>query len=257
MAPSSPGSPSSPRCEFLEWDSAHFGIRIGRYRPVHLDAPHLSAAIDWCRANQVSCLYLLVDHPSTSQRELLEQFHFRDVDLRLTLQRGLAGASCAVAPSVRPAREQDLPMLEAIAADSHIDSRFYRDGHFSRERCDELYRIWIRKSCHGQAQRVWVIDQGAGAAGYCTCQLLPDGTGSIGLIAVSKDFRSQGLGKELVEAALSYFTDHRCERVEVVTQGLNRSATALYQARGFQPKLSQTWFHHWADHSTNATLGGQ
>ena len=51
---------------------------------------------------------------------------------------------------------RDLQQLKEIARRSHIESRFYFDGRFPMARCNELFELWIERSCLGWADAVFV-----------------------------------------------------------------------------------------------------
>ena len=149
-------------------------------------------------------------------------------------------------PSIRPATPGDIPALKSIAACSHTHTRFYEDGHFSRERCNELYATWIEKSCESEADHVLVsVLPGHPACGYITCQFDTAVIGSIGLVAVAEAARGQGLARALLNAALATFGKSGIRTVTVVTQGGNRNALRLYQKAGFIISREETWFHKW------------
>lgn len=232
-------------CEKLEWDSRHFGRKIGRVKGTHLDAARMDAVLAWNQEQKMECLYLLADPASELTLELAKRNGFEQMDERLGFRRSTRGLEPAGADEIREFALEDLPELQGIAARSHGDSRFYRDRHFERELCDEMYRVWIRRSCGGWAERVWVaIDQGR-PAGYCSCHIGEGGQGSIGLIAVAEECRGKGIGWKLLQRSLHYFAGQGIESVSVVTQGANQKACALYERCGFQLEKSEVWFHGW------------
>jgi ribosomal protein S18 acetylase RimI-like enzyme len=135
--------------------------------------------------------------------------------------------------------------LREIAGVSHTDSRFYHDSGFPRQRCDELYRTWIEKSCNGYADIVLVAEVEDTAVGYISCHLLDGGGGQIGLVGVDAQMQGHGLGRALICSALTWFAGQGATRVTVVTQGRNLAAQRLYARSGFVPKSVQLWYHRW------------
>jgi dTDP-4-amino-4,6-dideoxy-D-galactose acyltransferase len=220
----------------LAWDSDFFGRRIAR-----LD----SIPTDWrqrAEDQRIECLYYLVDASDLQAIRSAETAGFQLMDVRVTLAARLtARAARAATGRVRPARPEDVAGLEQIAASSHHDTRFYADDRFDRDRVDEMYRVWIRRSCADPDGRVWVLDEGAGPGGYSTCA--PDG--KIGLVAVAPDRRGRGAGHDLVQASLSWFAERGLTEVSVVTQGRNLAAQHLYQRCGFTTARIELWFHRW------------
>jgi GNAT superfamily N-acetyltransferase len=103
---------------------------------------------------------------------------------------------------IRLPRPDDIPYLADLASRSHNDSRFYVDGRFHREACDQLFRVWVTRSCSDPsfAGAVFVAEVNNQPCGYITCAV-KDGRGDIGLIAVDERFRKQGLGQALLPAS--------------------------------------------------------
>jgi GNAT superfamily N-acetyltransferase len=218
---------------FLPWDSDHFETRIGR-----LD--------EWddqwreqAEAQRIDCLYFLVDASNQAIIDAAQASQFRLVDMRVTLSRVAGRPLPALDPRVRPARSEDSHQLQRIAECSHHDTRFYADPGFARDRVDEMYRIWIRRSC--ARAKVWVWDEGEGASGYATAE----DSGEIGLVAVSADVRGKGVGAALVTAALISMYDLGIPVATVVTQGRNVAGQRLYQRVGFTSSRVELWYHRW------------
>jgi dTDP-4-amino-4,6-dideoxy-D-galactose acyltransferase len=231
---------------FLDWDSAHFGIRIGRVLPASIDREILRSAADWADSTSVDCMYLLVDSNDPDAVRIAGESGWRMVDMRVTL--GANVHDNAVADnSLREATADDIPYLRQLARRSHKDSRFYSDGRFPAPACDELYAKWIERSVRDRdfAGAVFVPQTTEDrAAGYITCAI-KEGVGDIGLIAVDEEFRRLGIGKKLLAESVRWFARQGAERVLVVTQGRNIPALRMYERAGFNVESIQLWFHRW------------
>jgi dTDP-4-amino-4,6-dideoxy-D-galactose acyltransferase len=232
--------------EYLEWDSRFFGRRIARVRGRHLNDNLLANILEWCSAQRIECLYFLAASDDPETIRLAERNAFGFVDIRTTFERSLEGLP--EEPSgIRPSRPDDLPQLKRITGRGFSDSRFYSDLHFDRPSCDELYAVWIEKSCQGYADCVLVADFNGKAAGYVTCSLGPSQAGSIGLIAVDPESQGCGLGQRLLASALHYFRNNGMTSGTVVTQGRNIKSQRLYERCGFLTKSIGLWYHRWFD----------
>jgi dTDP-4-amino-4,6-dideoxy-D-galactose acyltransferase len=232
---------------FLEWDSTFFARRIAAVLNAPLQATEVPEVLAWCRADRIECLYVLTDADDVPTLHALEAAGGRNVDIRLTFDCNPTKASHAAGKSIRPRRESDVGALRAIAAASHVNSRFYADGHFPRARCNELYATWVEKSCRGWAEEVFVADVGGQPSGYLSCHVRAGGRGEIGIVGVATEAQGRGLGRELVATALWWFAERGIERVTVVTQGRNIVAQRLYQSMGFRSAQVQLWHHLWFD----------
>lgn len=231
-----------PRCELLPWDSDFFGRPIARVNGAQLTAAQAERADRWCKTHDIACLYLLADADDPATARIAQRRGFRMVDVRVTLEAPSGGTPSL--GGVRVWRREDLEALRAIARLSHRDSRFYCDGNFPRDRCDELYAAWIERSCAGYADEVLVLDWDGQAAGYvsCHCDLIE---GRIGLLGVAAAAQGRGGGTALVNAALQWFGERGLAEASVVTQGRNVRAQRLYQGCGFKTRSVQVWFHRW------------
>lgn len=239
-------------CELLEWDSTFFGCRIARVVGHRLDDAAARAALDWCEREAVACLYFLADADDAATTAAAEAHGFGMKDIRVTSACDLDQPRPAPAPDgprVRPASRADADAIEAMAAASYTDSRFYFDTRFPRERVSGLYRRWARQSVEGGADQVLVLEQVGRPAGFITCHLLPERQGSVGLGCVDAAARGQGLGAHLYGAALDWFASRGVRRVSYVTQGRNVRAQRLIQRLGFRTESVRIWYHRWFDGS--------
>ncbi len=166
------------------------------------------------------------------------------MDIRLTFQVTVETIS-APTGIVRPAQPSDLAALMQTARSSFHTSRFYCDPNFAKSRCDDLYATWIEKSCNGYADFVLVAEHAGQAAGFITGHAGPDGTGSIGLLAVDSAHQGIQLGARLVSAAQCAFRERGIHTIAVVTQGRNLRAQRLYQKCGFVSRSVDLWYHRW------------
>jgi len=251
-------------CDILEWDSDFFRSKIARLREDTL-RPALADAVDvWCERQAVDCLYALLrsDDPESSRVAL--SHGYRLVDVRVTLEREtscrpesqLDSRSSRPTCVIRPFQARDLPGLRRIARARHRDTRFFFDGNFAPQRCEDLYERWIIASCEGYAQAVFVAQpketseegmaQSSDCIGYITCHLdEPEKPGRIGLVAVDAASTSRGVGRALVESAVEWFAPQGRLRVSVVTQGRNVPAIRLYERCGFSTSRVELYYHKW------------
>jgi ribosomal protein S18 acetylase RimI-like enzyme len=249
-------APAPATCRYLDWDSHFFQRRIARLLPTRLEPQVMEQALDWCRGQEIDCLYFLAagDHPLSSR--LACQHGFILVDTRLTLERDLSSLEIeTVAPSgdawVRDWQPSDIPALSDIAAHSFTQTRFHNDPGFSRERAEALYRTWIETSCQGYADQVLVVVDRDTPAGFITLNVhAGQSLGSIALLGVAQASRQRGLGSRLVSAGLTWLAAHGAVRAAVVTAGANLPALRLYQRSGFHLSDFSLWFHKWFSHAT-------
>jgi TDP-D-fucosamine acetyltransferase len=244
--------PDTTTCEILDWDSTFFGCRIARYRRPRCLPDDVAALVIECEARDIECVYVLVDASDTDSIINLQQIHARLTDVRVTF--GAAVHQPAESPTldrsgvrVRPAADSDIAALTRIASVSHRDTRFYADRHFSPERCDRLYEVWIENSCRGYADAVLVAeDEAGGPVGYVTCHKTKAADrGHIGLLAVGEQAQARGVGSALLQAALAWFATNDVTAMTVVTQLRNLRAVRFYGRGGLLVSTAELWFHFW------------
>jgi len=231
-------------CRKLDWDSRFFGVSIARAIPSRLDVERCQRMLDWCLREGVDCLYFLADDDSETRR-LLEAAAFRRVDDRVTLEREVTERPNPPAAGARPSTLSDIPALRAIAAVSHRDSRFYNDGSFDREKCDEFYRVWIEQSCRGWADHVVVAERNGAAVGYLTVHLHGPEKATLGLMGVDPALKRQGVGGHLLRGALAWLEARSVKRVSLATQGRNSASLGFFKNAGFRPIGVAAWYHRW------------
>jgi dTDP-4-amino-4,6-dideoxy-D-galactose acyltransferase len=231
-------------CRFREWDSRHWGLRIAQVEGSRLTPKSAASIRSWCESRAIDCVYFLADDDPETLR-LAEGAGYRRVDTRVTLEREPEASPAGAEGIVRLFEPNDLPVLCRIARSSHHATRFYRDGRFPGPKCDDLYETWIRKSCGGEAQAVFVAAPDGPAKGYLTCHLDEPAEGKIGLMAVAEDARGKGLGRALVREALRWFGARSVRRVSVVTQGDEGGARRFYESCRFAVCSVQVWYHGW------------
>lgn len=240
----------TPICDYLRWDSEFFGKRIARFRGGSLTAESGRALEAYCKMESIDCVYLLADSPDMKTVRVAESQGFSLMDVRMTFSHDLSAArltkSKASVP-IRPGDENDYAQLRGIAGAVFEGTRFFMDEKLCAK-APELYRIWVEKSLQGDAE-VLVSESdlgGGGISGFITCDI--DGeaqTGTIGLVGVDSAHRGKGIGRLLVEAVLTRAAAQGLQFVQVVTQGRNLPAQALYQRTGFVSSSVQLWFHKW------------
>src|SRR5262249_40600106 len=79
----------TPLCEFLEWDTRFFGVRVARVVGRTLDDENARSVLNWCEKEQIDCLYFLADANSEASVSAAEKYGFSLKDVRITCQKKL------------------------------------------------------------------------------------------------------------------------------------------------------------------------
>jgi dTDP-4-amino-4,6-dideoxy-D-galactose acyltransferase len=231
--------------EVLAWDSEWWGVTTGRTTVRRLDRAVVAQIDAACAALDVELVYHRSAADDQESTRLAQAAGFRMVDIRLAMAAPVPRPAPQVPGRVRLARPGDAARLGDLAAVSHLNTRFFADGHLPEDRCEALYRAWIEGDLRGRADAVYVVDDGDGPVGYLS---IVSGAGrvAIGLVAVAVSARGGGAGSDLVAAAMAWSADHGYDVLDVVTQGGSTPAQRLYQRMGFSTTEVDLWFHRWS-----------
>lgn len=234
----------------LDWDSRFFGSAVARIVPDRLSSERLAALLEELRGQGVSLVYWATACEPPDVAATVSAFAGRLVDRRVTyvrnLDAGTAGeerAAVAVETYASPDADED---LERLAVQAGEFSRFRVDPGISRDKFEELYRIWIRKSVTKDLADAVLVIRGADRRVVAMITVgEKQGRGDIGLVAVDDSSRGRGLGKHLLAAAMRYFRERDLELLQVVTQGANRAACRLYESVGCSVEEQRDVYHFW------------
>lgn len=213
----------------MSWDGDWWGIRTAR-------AEHLDGLSQWAKDNTVGLIYLLIDSEDTEQLHCAEESGYRVMDTRITLSRPTSPRMSFA----RLHREEDVARLCDIARHAFRHTRFYADTELDRGSVDALYEEWVRSACAGEADTVLVFSVDKVPVGFVTVHLEP---ARIGLIAVADDYRGNGIGAELTDAAIDYVHAYNPGEIRVATQVANIGALRTFESCGFRVCESAYWLH--------------
>ena len=233
----------------LEWDSTFWGLRVAKASSSSLDDVAAAELDAWCAGARVDCAFLLAAADDAETAEVARAHRYFHADTRITLEALLQVDVRREVEGVR-AREAapaDLARLEVIAAVSHDQTRFYFDRRFPREGCSDMYRQWIRKSCQGWADAVFVMEFEGTVSGYVTCHVDDSVRAHIGLLGVDAGARGKGTGKTLVTTARNWAEARGMQVMSVATQARNVGGLRLYESCDFKASSADAWYHCWYD----------
>lgn len=247
----------------LPWDSAFFGLPMARVYLLHDDRspgailPKLiTASLQQCRDRGLRHLSVRIDVADAEAIQALEDAGFRLMDALATY----------IYPTKRPAPEpmKEMGVLRVFQPDDRqqileitreayrgFRGRYHLDPHLPRERSDELYVEWARKSCDGEwADVVLVTENGKGEIhGWASYRQI-EPVSSVGGTAI----RGGGLGACRREKPGAYAGLLRAatERIhggggvtEMQTQIFNFATIRLYESVNTQFVRADYTLHAW------------
>jgi ribosomal protein S18 acetylase RimI-like enzyme len=237
-----------PHYQPLSWDSAHFGMAVGRLVGDVGDNATLAQLLDQAKAAGACLVYFLHTRPFTVEQLALETYGGRRVAGYVRFALPLPAPTATAGPPEGVVLDRyhgpvDDPRVLALGMAAGWLSRFRRDDRLPREKCDQLYDLWTRRSIAGQmADEVlvaWRQDAPIGLVSYTGQGDL----GEIGLVGVAESARGGGIGRALLALAHRRMCDRGLRRAEVVTQSENQGACRLYRGVGYSPIVVGASYH--------------
>ena len=136
-------------------------------------------------------------------------------------------------------------VMKELGLQSGLWSRFALDPLLRKGEFNLLYEKWVERSLLKEiAYETLTVMIDSQPGGLIT--LAEEGTGtSIGLFAVAKENRGQGIGKLLLEAAETISFSRGDGQLSVATQGKNKDACEVYRRHGFEVKSETYIYNYW------------
>lgn len=138
--------------------------------------------------------------------------------------------------NIRPFQFQEISVLEKIAYDSFVYSRFHGDPEIDQEIANRSRAEWIKNACNGRAEMVFVAEIDKRPVGFVVCQIKnseKEKFGNLDLIAVDSQYRGRHIGRDLTISFLDFCKKNNCLFSKVGTQAHNIPAIKMYEKVGF------------------------
>ena len=242
-------TPTEKGFEILSWDSDVFGFPVARVSAADHRSDLVNILQD-ARRNGVRLAYLLTEDDRVARAA--SDAGGTMVSERVTFVRPLTSADAqresppgdAGVVEKWPGTAPTPEFLE-LAREAGLHSRFRIDPGIPAGVFERIYDAWITNSLNRTiADEVLVTRENSSITGLVTVGE-KGGRADIGLLAVGKGARGRGLGRALVEAALSWGVARKCGEAQVVTQRENVAACRLYESCGYRVERGERVFHFW------------
>lgn len=248
----------------LPWDSAFFGIPMGRIlyvlRSEHARREDLTEAISACveeyRGAGILHVAARIDVADADAITALEDQGFRLMDALVTyvhLPKHDPPPAVREVGVLRAYRDDDEAQVVDIAREAYrgFRGRFHLDPHLPDDKCDELYIEWARKVCtRDMVHEILVSENERGDLHGFTSFRRIEPVSTIagvpmygrGLGACRRD--RPGAYAGLIRAAAASVHE-RGGVAECQTQNYNFSTVRVYEAVGMQYVRADYTFHAW------------
>lgn len=223
----------------LDWDSDFFGFAIARLM-LH---PYLEVLHQLHTQTQIELAYFSSKQPINLAEN--PYFEIKLVDEKTVFLKGNLIQKMLPDNVVTYGSTIANEELLSLAVASGIYSRFNVDEKIGNDKFKKLYQIWIERSVKGEiAEKVLIFKIEQVIAGFITLGE-KNNRADIGIIAVDRNFRGKGIGKNLMRAAENWAFENHYNELQVVTQGQNKEAGGLYGSSGFNIDNVEYFYHLW------------
>lgn len=231
--------------ENLAWDSAFFKLDVGRIDVSRSGVWNALELKDLIVHSSKDLLYVFVSGTLTEPenaavRQVLSTSSGVRYDKRMTFRKRLATSALASQKGAIAATRLSAPLME-LAYASGVYSRFSLDCRLSPF-FRPMYQKWLEKDFANGKVFVWPND--VNPQGMATISVR-EGRGTIGLVAVTEQSRGKGIASALMKTADDWLLSQGIYECEVVTQGANLAAQALYRKAGFSCCEQTDVWHVW------------
>lgn len=235
----------------LPWDSGFFGYIVAQIIPQSLSQTDLLKLLDTLRKKNVQLVYWATNKSDRMSHSSAHSCGGSLVDKKITFVKKKEFIP------IQPVSEKVLIYNYSKTTSEMIDlaiqagmySRFRIDKKIGTDKFKKLYSLWIQRSVQREIAHNVLIIQDTKLKNHPVIALATVGEknnrGSIGLVAVHKNYRGQNLGTSLVHAAINWFIRNGYKESEVVTQGKNIISCNLYKKCGYEVEKTEWWYHFW------------
>jgi GNAT superfamily N-acetyltransferase len=235
--------------EISNLDTVHFGIRSARTADVTADA--LPRILDFCRDEQVGFLIARCNAADLAAARAMCAAGFDLMDTLVYAERSMSEPppQSSGPTFVRPARADDVPVIEAIARESfsgYAAGHYHADPRLDPLKCDDVYVSWALRAWSGEAADAMFIGEVdgriAGFLAVCGGQ-----TGTAPIAGVTAGARRRGVYRALIEESIRWCAAAASTRMIFSTQITNQAPLNTWLRAGFRTCGAVYTFHKWFD----------
>jgi dTDP-4-amino-4,6-dideoxy-D-galactose acyltransferase len=229
--------------EELTWDSDFFGVKTGRCLLNDKDKWEQEKLSQW------DLVYFFVDPEHYDAIQRLKELNAALVDQKVTFIMDLSGLGAdnfLLTDIYSYYKDSKLYDVIDIGIQSGVYSRFSQDINIPKNKFEELYTLWMRRSIDREiAREVFIYKSDKDEIGGVITLGNKNDRSDIGIIAVDEKFRGHGVGKKLVKAGIKNSLEAGYKMLQVVTQKNNNSACRFYEQCGFIVEKVVNIYHYW------------
>lgn len=230
----------------LDWDSAFFGFSVASFHCSSVSLDLLSDLQKRMKQLDIVLTYIFESKPIL---ENIEKSSYKPLDTKVWYEKELELKDINSLQLTSIKGTYPTQDLKQMAYESGVFSRFRLDPKIEPHKARELYELWLEQSLLGsKAWEVLITEQNNRASGFVSLEEYEEGA-KLGLLAVSNEFRRQGIGKQLVQGAINASWSHGSKKLQIITQDQNIPACKLYETFNFKRIKIENVYHLWSNSS--------
>jgi dTDP-4-amino-4,6-dideoxy-D-galactose acyltransferase len=223
--------------EHLTWDSDFFKYNVGKviFSEVNFNLLEFKK-----KSLNYKLVYLISEHPVRHFSELFQEQKL--TYLKRVVSNPFQSYSSVFKLDLISNHSYNLENLIYLSGEN---SRFNLDPNFVNNEFRRMYLHWFQQAYDERLGKKVIVkvlnDEPIGLVFFSIkSQVL-----NIELISVSTTFQGKGIARELLNEIESEARKNGCSFIQVVTQGINQKAIALYDRFGFQLEEKKYIYHYW------------
>lgn len=231
------------------WDSDFFGIKIGKMEIQNAKTFDVKLFKKCYKMEEFDLIYLFVNGGMLSKQQIFDaNLELIDIMIYCSLELSELSSPNSTFELFSQPSEQELNEIYAISDQISSVSRFYREEKLGPTKAKELYRKWIDNTFNkSYADGILVSRTNERISGLFVVkndyQLK---VGYCSLIGVEKSFKGLGVGKQLWNDALSYWSKiSLIEKAIVPFSFLNEESLAFHIKIGFRKIEKINYIYHY------------
>ncbi len=244
------------RIIFLNWDSKHFGLKIGKYIPTEVEK--IRYDLDVARKEGYDLLISRIPIENINIANSLEKYDFELKDTLIQYEINIENQEILLKPGkfkIRSAEDKDILAVEKVAMMSFENyiGHFHRDKRLNNTKCTELYVKWAINSLKNKelADVVFVAEDDSDIIGFGTIKIISkDGAQGI-LFATRPDSRRKGVFTVLIQNSVAWCKNQGIRKFIYGTQIDNYPVHRVLAKIGGKICEAYYTFHWWRSEHEN------
>ena len=230
---------------YLNWDSQFFGYSVAKIILDNDACNSLDELLSRLKSEKIRLTYFFVPISENRINKLISDKGAILVDQKTTYFKKTEKQEGYLNHIIEFQGAEINDKLIELGLQAGLFSRFRLDVNFSQKDYERLYIEWLTKSINKElALKTFIALDDSVITGITTLGV-KEGVAEIGLVAVDRNFRGNGIASDLIHMAENdaYLMGFR--EIKVVTQLQNKIACKLYEKCNFSIESIVNVYHYW------------